>query len=64
VRDHFVLFVWVPSAGLRWREIDTAFESRILTDAIINSRHIEPRQFLEDVNEIVLETYARHYTET
>jgi len=33
---------------------DTAFESRILTGAIINSKHIEPRQFLEDASEIVL----------
>ncbi|XP_077256530.1 uncharacterized protein LOC143894260 [Temnothorax americanus] len=41
--------------GLRWREIDTAFESRILTGAVINSKHIEPRQFLEDAREIVLD---------
>ena len=43
------------SAGLRWREIDTAFESRILTGAVINFGHIESRQFLEDAREIVLE---------
>ncbi|KYM93669.1 hypothetical protein ALC62_15728 [Cyphomyrmex costatus] len=41
--------------GLRWREIGTAFESRILTGAVINSNHIEPRRFLEDASEIVLE---------
>ncbi|KYN20689.1 hypothetical protein ALC57_06948 [Trachymyrmex cornetzi] len=41
--------------GLRWREIETAFESRILTVAVINSNHIEPRRFLEDACEIVLE---------
>ncbi|KYN28193.1 hypothetical protein ALC57_02393, partial [Trachymyrmex cornetzi] len=41
--------------GLRWREIETAFESRILTAAVINSNHIEPRRFLEDASEIVLE---------
>jgi len=41
--------------GFRWREIDTAFESHILTGAIINSGYIEPRQFLEDAREIVLE---------
>ncbi|KYN19876.1 hypothetical protein ALC57_07783 [Trachymyrmex cornetzi] len=40
--------------GLRWREIETAFESRILTGAVINSGHIEPRQFLENACEIVL----------
>jgi len=43
------------STRLRWREINTAFESRILTGAVINSKHIEPRQFLEDASEIVLE---------
>jgi len=43
------------SAGLRWREIDTAFKSRILTGAVINFKHIEPRQFVEDAREIVLE---------
>jgi len=31
---------------LVWREIDTVFENRILTDAVINSNHIEPRRFL------------------
>jgi len=30
------------------------FESHILTDAVINSKHIEPRQFLEDASEIVV----------
>ncbi|XP_036148439.1 uncharacterized protein LOC118647504 [Monomorium pharaonis] len=43
------------NARLEWREIDTAFESRILTGAVINVRHIEPRQFLEDAKDIVLE---------
>ncbi|KYQ47054.1 hypothetical protein ALC60_13929, partial [Trachymyrmex zeteki] len=42
--------------GLRWREVETAFESRILTGAIINSNYIEPRRFLEDASEIVLES--------
>jgi len=41
--------------GLRWREIETAFESRILTGTVINSNHIEPQRFLEDAREIVLE---------
>jgi len=43
------------NVGLRWREIDTAFESRILTGAVINFKHIEPRHFLEDASEIVLQ---------
>ncbi|KAG5342008.1 DPOM polymerase, partial [Acromyrmex heyeri] len=38
-----------------WREIDAAFESRILTGAMINSNHIEPRQFLNDAGDVVLE---------
>ena len=41
--------------GLRWREIDTAFKSRILTGAVINSKHIDPHQFLEDARDIVLD---------
>ncbi|KYN19884.1 hypothetical protein ALC57_07777 [Trachymyrmex cornetzi] len=41
--------------GLRWCEIETAFESRILTGAVINSNYIEPQRFLEDASEIVLE---------
>ncbi|KYQ59262.1 hypothetical protein ALC60_01721, partial [Trachymyrmex zeteki] len=40
---------------LVWREIDTAFESRILTGVVINSNYIEPQRFLEDAREIVLE---------
>jgi len=42
---------------LCWRVIETAFESRIriLTGAIINSKYIEPRRFLEDAIKIVLE---------
>ncbi|KYN14572.1 hypothetical protein ALC57_13218 [Trachymyrmex cornetzi] len=41
--------------SLVWREIDAAFESHILTGAVINFNHIEPRRFLEDAREIVLE---------
>ncbi|KYN22279.1 hypothetical protein ALC57_05315 [Trachymyrmex cornetzi] len=55
VRGRFMQVGTGHSAGLRWREIDTAFESRILTDAVINSGHIEPREFLEDAREIMLE---------
>jgi len=51
--------------GLVWREIDTTFESRILTGAVINYNHIEPRQFLEDAKDIVLEhvknVMKKHY---
>ena len=43
------------ASGLIWREIDTAFESRVSIGAIINSNYIEPRQFLEDASDIVLE---------
>jgi len=41
--------------SLVWREINATFESRILTDAVINSNHIEPRRFLEDAGNVVLE---------
>ncbi|XP_036144933.1 uncharacterized protein LOC118646348 [Monomorium pharaonis] len=40
---------------LVWREIDTAFENRIQTGAVINTNYIEPRTFLEDAGGIVLE---------
>ena len=39
--------------SLVWREIDAAFESRILTGAMINSNHIEPRRFLEAGNVVL-----------
>ena len=41
VRECFVQVSVGYSAGLQWREVGTAFESRILTDAVINSGHIE-----------------------
>ncbi|XP_039303482.1 zinc finger MYM-type protein 1-like [Solenopsis invicta] len=41
--------------SLVWREIDAAFESRILTDAVINADYIEPRHFLEDACDLVIE---------
>ncbi|EZA51850.1 hypothetical protein X777_09616, partial [Ooceraea biroi] len=43
------------SAELSWREIDTAFENRILTGAVINANYIEPRRFLEDARDVVLD---------
>jgi len=41
--------------SLVWREIDVAFESRILTSVVINSNHIERRRFLEDAENVALE---------
>ncbi|KYM99504.1 hypothetical protein ALC62_09756 [Cyphomyrmex costatus] len=41
--------------SLAWREIDAAFDNRVLTGAVINSGHIEPRQFLKDAESVVLE---------
>ncbi|KYM94610.1 hypothetical protein ALC62_14752 [Cyphomyrmex costatus] len=41
--------------SLAWREIDAAFDNRVLTGAVINSGHIEPQQFLEDAGSVVLE---------
>ncbi|XP_077255143.1 uncharacterized protein LOC143893522 [Temnothorax americanus] len=40
---------------LVWREIDAAFEWRVLTSAVININYIEPRKFLEDAEVIVLD---------
>ena len=42
VRERFVEVDAGFSAGFQWREIDTTFESRILTGTVINFRHIEP----------------------
>ncbi|KAL6255517.1 hypothetical protein P5V15_013854 [Pogonomyrmex californicus] len=55
IRQPFVTAGAGYSADLRWREINTAFESRVLTGAVINTKHIEPRQFLEDAKNIVFE---------
>ncbi|KYN14203.1 hypothetical protein ALC57_13587 [Trachymyrmex cornetzi] len=41
--------------SLVWREIAAAFESRIVTGVVINSKHIEPRRILEDAGNVVLE---------
>ncbi|XP_076638206.1 uncharacterized protein LOC143350178 [Colletes latitarsis] len=43
------------STGLLWREIDTAFDSRVLTGVVLNSNYIKPRTFLQDAETIVLE---------
>ena len=40
---------------LVWREIETAFENRVLTGAVINADYIEPRQFLKDAGSVILE---------
>ncbi|XP_036149901.1 uncharacterized protein LOC118647940 [Monomorium pharaonis] len=40
---------------LVWREIHTAFENRVLTGVVNNVNYIEPRTFLEDAGDIVLE---------
>ncbi|XP_071580579.1 uncharacterized protein [Temnothorax nylanderi] len=43
------------SGGFSWVEIDTAFQSRVLTGAVTNSTYIEPARFLEDAKGTVLE---------
>jgi len=40
---------------LIWRDIDIAFQNRIMTGAVINFKQIEPRQFLKDASKIVIE---------
>lgn len=52
------------SHRLVWREIDTAFDNRLSTGAVINSDHIDPRQFLLDSYELVAKqvtTYIEKY---
>ena len=41
--------------GFFWLEIETAFERRVMTGAVVNSRYVEPSRFLNDAREIVLE---------
>ncbi|XP_071579131.1 uncharacterized protein [Temnothorax nylanderi] len=43
------------SGRFSWVEIDTAFQSRVLTGAVTNSTYIEPARFLEDAKGTVLE---------
>jgi len=38
-----------------WQDIDTAFENRVLIGVVINLHHIEPRRFLEDAGDVVIE---------
>ena len=39
--------------GFSWLEIETAFNNRVLTDVVLNSSYIEPRQFLDDAKDIL-----------
>ncbi|KYN39318.1 hypothetical protein ALC56_06305 [Trachymyrmex septentrionalis] len=51
-------FAWLQrcdECNERLEELYAAFESRILTGAVINVDYIEPRRFLEDARKIVLE---------
>ncbi|KYN28157.1 hypothetical protein ALC57_02429 [Trachymyrmex cornetzi] len=41
--------------GFSWLEIETAFNNRVLTGVVLNSSYIEPRQFLDDVRNIVID---------
>ena len=52
------------STGLLWGEIDAAFDSRVLTGAVLNLNYIEPRNFLQDAEPIVLEHVQRRFEET
>ena len=54
MRDRFVQVGAKYSAPMTWDRYDVQ-KPIILTDVVINSRHIEPRQFIEDASEIVLE---------
>ncbi|EZA62617.1 hypothetical protein X777_07431 [Ooceraea biroi] len=42
-------------SGLSWTEVETAFGNRVLTGAVVNDSHVEPRRFLEDARDVVIE---------
>ncbi|XP_026828646.1 uncharacterized protein LOC105279427 [Ooceraea biroi] len=42
-------------SGLSWTEVETAFRNRVLTGAVVNGGYIEPRRFLEDARNVVIE---------
>ncbi|XP_043270766.1 uncharacterized protein [Venturia canescens] len=46
--------------GLIWREIESAFENRLSTGAVINRDHIDPRKFLLDAFELVEKQVSAH----
>ena len=43
------------SRGFSWFEIETAFKRRVLTGAAVNQSYIEPRRFLVDVRDTVID---------
>lgn len=43
------------SRGFSWFEIETAFKRRVLTGAVVNSSYIEPRRFLVDARDTVID---------
>ncbi|KYN22020.1 hypothetical protein ALC57_05591 [Trachymyrmex cornetzi] len=42
-------------SGFSWLEIETAFNNRVLTVVVLNSSYIEPRQFLDDARDIIID---------
>nr|XP_034192558.1 uncharacterized protein LOC117609909 [Osmia lignaria] len=46
------------SSSLIWEDVESAFHNRIITGIIINTEHIEPRNFLEDARKIVFQRLA------
>ena len=45
----------VERRGFSWTEVETAFERRVLTGAIVNTSYIEPLTFLQDAMDTVLD---------
>ncbi|XP_067205864.1 uncharacterized protein [Linepithema humile] len=41
--------------GYTWKEIETAFRNRVLTGAVVNHEYIDPREFLENIKNTVIE---------
>ena len=45
----------VERRGFSWTEVETAFERRVLTGAVVNTSYIEPLTFLQDAMDTVLD---------
>ncbi|XP_067216205.1 uncharacterized protein [Linepithema humile] len=41
--------------GYTWKEIETAFRNRVLTGAVVNHEYIDPREFLGEIRNTVIE---------
>ncbi|KAK2581220.1 hypothetical protein KPH14_008018 [Odynerus spinipes] len=45
-------------SSLVWRDVESAFENRIFTGAVVNANHVDPREFLRDARKMVTSRVA------